>query len=219
MFKIGFKKGDKIIFRHRGGTQYREDLNLEFKNVSYKVSVKEHKKGGTIDYLNTSRIKDFLENKFLGNFLNLKEKISEVKTKYNRLQQKVSSARREINTITNHFLKDCIRHRTISDVLSKIKKSFCDFLVIKEYNNESHIYIIQKKARCDFQKYFLNEKNFRKFSLDTKALNFNPSQNSSKIMINGEKKHLRFRCVLNNGVKSLLGLSKSNVTSVLTFKL
>lgn len=200
-----------VSFEHQGGTKRKADILCKFEDgFSIPISVKNHKtKTSTFDWLNTTQcgIPD-----------ELKTAILSYKQKYygTELPKRGGNVRAELDQLIHSYI-----NKFSNEVIISLFKKF-----IEGYKEENIRYIIINDCRhkqyvlipisfviniCDNLNFILKSST-RKASKSRMIWikNSNGTENNTKI---------RLRIGLNNGVKALLGMSKKNKSSVLSFKL
>jgi hypothetical protein len=196
-------------WEHKGGTQQKMDASIQLDNGEIiGISIKNHKWGGTFDWANTSE----------GIDIELKQKISEFKDKnFDTPIPAKGGIRNELANIFSSYLDNNMSSEQITNFLHKI------------YNTEDatkHIIINHIKSRqlimihkSNLDKYF-NKKQEHLFILKSSGRAKTSRQIWIKDTLGNEiNTNLRIRVLLNNGITSLLGQSKSNKYSIPCMKL
>lgn len=209
-----FKTPDSSVlsFHHIGGTGNVSDMDIkdELKKISG-TSIKNHKQG-TYDYINTTKLQDFLPEETVEELKSLKEHMKE--NYYRCDEENVKLCREGINDKTD-LLIDNISSDGIKNLIKEIHKRNPELIIV---NNCSESRLLtytanQLKELSEYPsedyEYFMKQKR-----------NAKTSRSIYRRGPNGEEidTSLRLRIVLNNGVKALLGLSSSNNSSSFTIK-
>ena len=199
-----------LQFVQIGGTRSVSDmdiLNAEGVKLSG-VSIKNHKQG-SYDYVNTSKLGDYLPEEVV---TAIKDGISAIKEQFAGDESRLPEARRAVEAVL-----EAAWEQMNSDVLKKI-------LQVISFRNPKLIMINDIRARklkCYHEAAFTEISSEPYKASNTYALRTPPrgAKSSRQITRNGEVTNLRIRIVLNNGVKALLGLSTSNNSSIPVIKI
>lgn len=223
---------EEIKWLHQGGTQTKNDAIAELTNTitgekrNEGVSIKNHK-NGTFDWLNTSKLPPCLSN--------AKTLLNEVKEKY-LLDNKIPAVLDEpavvaepavfaepaepaVPSIIRKKVEDILNTQIDNMSSSDIKKIFEELYEI--YPNWILINDCKKKELV-----FLNKENNLKYFINQPEyiLKKTRAKTSRQILIKNVdgteiNTNIRIRFLLNNGVGTLLGLSKKNKCSIPCIKI
>lgn len=199
--------GKILEFRKEGGSTLVPDIGIYTNGERLDgISVKLHRKG-TFDHINTSKVEDYTECS------ELQDLLKKMRNDHYGDSQAIPKVRETINTkiceTFGEMMSDNIRK-----LLKTIHLRSPRWFVVKE-NNRISIF-----EHSEFSE-------FVHFPEDTEITYFLRSTSRAKtskqiwrikhgIEINT---NLRLRCVTNNGINALLGLSKSNKNSIITLKI
>jgi hypothetical protein len=190
----------------RGGTQYKQDIEVNDSSGSRHISAKNKKKGisnGSFDYVNTSAIGAYEV------FNGFRELVAVMK-KSNKPTEKVRSIIKEA------------AHETIKKVDSATLSSLLKYHINEK--NQNMKFIVSDKITCkDYVFNFEDTPLYQAIRDYRPSLDINKKHASGKILFYDENGTefdygLRGRLVLNNGVNALLGRSKKNKSSMAVFK-
>ena len=203
--------GGPMHFKQIGGTKSVSDMD-GFSAASGErkcgVSIKNHKGGtGTFDYVNTSKLRDYLPEESVSR---VKNGISSIRTSYFGDESKINIARNEKNNLLEqefvHFT-DAI----IKSLLKKINSRNPELIIVND--------VSKRKLKC------YKESSFRELSVEpyndsnVYTLKKGRGKTSRSILRNGVPINMRLRIELNNGVGALLGgFGKKNKNSSVTIK-
>lgn len=201
--------GKRLTFEHLGGTKNVPDLTVlaDGERVSA-VSVKHHGSSGTFDYINTSKVSDFLPESEHVNSL-----ITSIRRDHFREAAYVSSARTLLNAAINDVWKS-MTPDSIRRLLQRI-----------DARNPEWIAVCAPGGITVARHTSLHELHVHPFDAESVyELRGTPRATTSRQIWrvkNGisTNTNLRVRLALNNGVTALLGLSSSNASSLLTIKI
>jgi hypothetical protein len=203
--------GGAMHFKQIGGTKSVSDMD-GFSAASGErkcgVSIKKHKGGtGTYDYVNTSKLRDYLPDDSVSR---VKSGISSIRTSYFDDESKINTARNE----KNNLLEQEFVHFTdavIKSLLKKINSRNPELIIVNDVKN--------RKLKC------YKESSFRELAVEpyndsnVYTLKKGRGKTSRSILRNGVPINLRLRIELNNGVGALLGgFGKKNKNSSVTIK-
>lgn len=203
--------GGPMHFKQIGGTKSVSDMDgfsAESGERKCGVSIKKHKGGtGTFDYVNTSKLKDYLPEESVSR---VKNGISSIRTSYFGDESKINIARNEKNILLEqefvHFTDAVIK-----SLLKKINSRNPELIIVNDVQN--------RKLKC------YKESSFRELSVEpyndsnVYTLKKGRGKTSRTILRNGVSINLRLRIELNNGVGALLGgFGKTNKNSSVTIK-
>ena len=196
--------GADVTFQHRGGTSTNVDIDIidGFGKVVDGISVKRHK-GGTYDYINTSRVSDYLEDSVVRTELD-KLRVAGLTKEETALQIKdcLSSALAaitslEIKKLIDTYSRSAIRWMCVNDMQTKR-------IILFEHSE------IDGLRTCEGDEFFLRATPKARTSATIWRRRNGVEVNTS----------LRIRLVLNNGVGAFLKLAESkNKSSVHTLKI
>jgi len=185
---------ETLKFIHRGGTQAVEDVqivNHESKVVGG-ISVKQHK-NGTCDFMNTSRLENFLPASVV---TLLRETIAEIRANHRGDATQVDRVRKLLKDITNTVFQS-INSNNIRDLLKVSNERNPEFFLIKDFAN--HRLLNYKHSQLtELAESPYNDENTYSLVAPRGATG------SRRILCNGQDTGLRLRIALNNGVKALL---------------
>jgi hypothetical protein len=194
-------------WEHTGGTKRKDDCTAILENgKTIEISIKNHKSGGTWDWINTSKLPTEL--------VGIKEKVSEFKTKHKDCEIITDEIRDEISD-TFDTQMDIITPEIIKTMLLEIYEKNPEYMLIND---------VEKKRLILFEKNNLASiMNASQYILKRSTAS-NKAKTSRQIWTIdalGEEKNtnLRIRFILNNGVNALLGKSKSNKISTPVLKI
>lgn len=198
--------GEELQFKHIGGTKDVSDMDiLQNGELKSGCSIKNHKKG-TFDYINTSRLSDYILDEVVKKIDTNK---SQLKDKYYKKPELVDTCRKENNEFTNMILSE-FTSDSIKRILSIINERNPDLFIIN--NSEKKEYLMFTKDKfIELYKYPKQETTYilkKKNNCKTSRCIYRVDESGNEI-----DTHLRIRLTLNNGVTALLGLSKSNTTA------
>jgi hypothetical protein len=206
---ITARHGTDVTFKHVGGTQTVTDINIhnnDGEEVS-SISIKRFT-AGTFDYINTSKIHDYLDDPTPAI-----KKLEELRKTYWKDESKVAEVRKTKESELNALL-ETVTSESISSLLQKVHNRCPEFILIHE---------MKTNTLHTFSHDSIDE--LSKFPTDTSTtykLKKTRAKTSRQIwrVTNGVEVNttLRLRLELNNGVTALLGLSKSNTNSNIVFK-
>lgn len=203
--------GGPMHFKQIGGTKSVSDMDgfsAESGERKCGVSIKKHKGGtGTFDYVNTSKLKDYLPEESVSR---VKNGISSIRTSYFGDESKINTARNEKNILLEqefvHFTDAVIK-----SLLKKINSRNPELIIVNDVQN--------RKLKC------YKESSFRELAVEpyndsnVYTLKKGRGKTSRSILRNGAPINLRLRIELNNGVGALLGgFGKKNKNSSVTIK-
>jgi hypothetical protein len=203
--------GGAMHFKQIGGTKSVSDMD-GFSAASEErkcgVSIKKHKVGtGTFDYVNTSKLKDYLPEESVNR---IKSGILDIRRRYHGDESKINIARNEKNILLDqefvHFTDVVIK-----SLLKKINSRNPELIIVNDVQN--------RKLKC------YKESSFHELAVEpynvsnVYTLKKGRGKTSRSILRNGVSINLRLRIELNNGVGALLGgFGKKNKNSSVTIK-
>lgn len=200
---LGFKRHyneEKLQFIHQGGTRDVQDVKIvnQENKVVGGISVKQHK-NGTVDFINTSRLEDFLPP---SDVTLLRETIAEIRANHRGDATQVDRVRKLLKDITNSVFQS-INSNNIRDLLKVIDDRNPEFFLIKDFENHS-LLNYKHSQLTELAESPYNDENT--YSLITPR----SATGSRRILCNGQDTGLRLRIALNNGVKALLDVGNGN---------
>ena len=199
--------GSLIEVVKRGGTKHKDDLTMMFRdNISCGISAKRWS-GATHDWCNDSKSVKELSNKYSDYNRIIQDGLEIVPS---RDKEKQRARVNEAGFRQLQFLNEKPK-----DLKSIIKNKFEEIrgqeIILNDVKNKQWVYYKAKDLPI-FDK--IDDPNW------VPSLNINPTEkNPFPTSANIEGTNLRLRAVTNNGVGALLGLSKSNKSSVFVLKI
>lgn len=195
--------GIPLSFAHRGGTQAVEDIAiLHGEETVGGISVKHHAKSGTFDYINTSRVSDFLPAA-----TETSQELAVLRRTYRGQADAVGPVRAQVGALINRLWSDF----PVRSLLQRIHTRNPAWIAVM---CATGVQMLAHTDLAELSKYPYDEKTTYELR--------GTAQGSRQIWRITEgvpvNTSLRVRLVLNNGVNALLGVSNSNTTSVLTLK-
>ena len=197
-----------LQFIQIGGTKSVSDMdviNAEGVKLSG-VSIKNHKQG-SYDYVNTSKLGQYLPESVV---MAIKAGISAIKTEFAGDEARLPEARRAVESVLEAAFAQ-MSSDVIKSILQVISFRNPKLMMIND--------IKDKKLKCYHEVAFTEISSEPYKAINTYALKSTRAKSSRQITRNGVVTNLRLRIVLNNGVKALLGLSKSNKYSIPVIKI
>ncbi len=198
----------------KGGTQFKEDFQIVDGDTVVKVSAKRKKKmsTGSYDYVNSSSV--------MSEITNLSH-VSSFAKGLKKTAQSKSTTRKKFNEESNRTLRT-LSSTDISNILINHvakKNKGIQMMITDSTANKNYWYEFEQSQMYKDITRLLDEDYEYK-----PELVFGRGKTSAKIILKNQQDdeidhNLRIRLVLNNGVGALLGLSKSNKTSVPTIKI
>ena len=198
----------------RGGTKYKQDLEVNHGDETTLISVKKKNKltYGSFDYVNTTKIDDHLKKPFEEFFSNVKMIRNETEEKRTQVKQ----------LIKDRF--DSISSETLDGLEGGVLLDFINTNVIDK-NIDMKMWVVdsenKKHLLYDFTSsplYTLLENGYVPF-----VQKVNKISTSRKILFKKDNDvrdlGLRVRLVTNNGIGAMLGLSKANKNASLVLKI
>ena len=195
-------KSKNLSFQQIGGTKSVSDMDISDGEEKLSgVSIKNHKKG-SFDYVNTSRIYKYLPKTVVDS---IREGLKTIKSEFTGDEQRLSEARVSVATLLETAFSK-IESEDIRKLLQHISFRNPKLIMINDVKTHT--------LKCYHEAAF-TELSTEPFKDDNVyALKSTRAKTSRQITRNGVITNLRVRIVLNNGVKALLGLSKSNKSSI-----
>lgn len=192
--------------RHRGGTQYKQDIEVSDLHTTKMISAKRKKSiyTGSFDYINTSRVIN--QNSF---FNPLKNIVSSLKNS----ESSVSKARKTFTDASHDMMKEMS-----GDMLKQILKEH-----VADKNKDMTMIVTDTTTKTDYAYNFKDTPLYDAICRYTPVFKWGRGKTSARIVFNDSEGNeydlgLRGRLVLNNGVKALLGKSNANKSSQAVFK-
>ena len=198
----------------RGGTKYKQDLEVNHGDETTLISVKKKNKltDGSFDYVNTTKIDENLKKPFEEFFSNVKMIRNETEEKRTQVKQ----------LIKDRF--DSISSETLDGLEGSVLLDFLNTNVIDK-NIDMKMWVVdsenKKHLLYDFTSsplYTLLENGYVPF-----VQKVNKISTSRKILFKKDNDvrdlGLRVRLVTNNGIGAMLGLSKANKNASLVLKI
>jgi hypothetical protein len=196
-----------LTFRHRGGTQVVQDIEiLSGDAVLGGISVKHHGGSGTFDYINTTKVSEWLPPSDT-----VVESLKQIRTECLGNPTALSVARTRVKQVIAP-LWDALNDARIRGVLQTIHARSPEWLCIQ---TPSQLAIVPHARNLEIAKF--------PHDPDTTYEIRGHAQSSRQIWRRTAgvwaNTNLRLRLTLNNGVGALIGLSEKNKNSVLTLKI
>lgn len=193
-----------LTFAHRGGTQTVEDIAiLGPEGRVGGISVKHHAGSGTFDYINTSKVADFLPEAN-----DVSKELGALRTTYRGQADALPAVRTQVRDLIHRLWADF----PIRSLLRRIHDRNPAWVAVV---TASDLHLMSHADLKELSYFPYDEKT----TYELRGM----AQGSRQIWRITEgvavNTFLRVRLVLNNGVGALLGLSASNKTSVLTLKI
>jgi len=199
--------GDYSVIK-RGGTLYKQDIEIVRKDqdpILISVKKKENKETGSFDWVNTTNLISKIPA--LNKFSKRVKEIGESGVSYGQayIDRKQASL-------------DCLSCLTSKDIKTILKREVLD------KNTNMRIMIRDLFTNTVWEFGFNDLPLYRSIKYDTPYLDIGRGTESSKIMFRRKNgtivdHNLRIRIVDNNGISALLGLSKSNKSSIACIKI
>lgn len=201
---------DDLEFEQIGGTQSVSDMDIKSQQQKLSgVSIKKHTKAGaTYDYVNTSRLGEFLPEEVV---TSMRDGIAAIKAEFSGDESRLEEARRAVESVLEAGFAQ-MSSDVIKSILQVINTRNPELIMIND--------IKDKKLKCYHESSFTELSTEPYKASNTYALKpTSRGKSSRQITRNGVVSHLRIRLVLNNGVKALLGLSSANRSSIPVIKI
>ena len=193
---------ESLTFQQIGGTKSVSDMDISDGEEKVSgVSIKNHKKG-SFDYVNTSKIYQYLPETVVDT---MKNRVAEIKTEFFGNTERLIEARRAVEDALGTAFSE-IGDQDIKKLLQHINVRNPNLIIINDVKTH--------KLKCYHESAFseLSTEPYKDENIYT--LKTTRAKSSRQIMRNGVVTNLRLRIVLNNGVKALIGLSNSNSSSI-----
>lgn len=196
--------GQTLTFVHRGGTHEVDDIAIYSGDVRVGgISTKLHSSGGTFDYINTSRIADYLPEA-----VGAIERIAEIRRMYARNEAAVPLVRTEV-AATIHTLWAGMTDASIRRLLQAVDARNSNWVAINttltHHDNLAELHVHPHDPDIVYELRALRAAGSRQIWRVKNGVATNT--------------HLRVRIVLNNGCRALIGLAPTNKSSCLTIKI
>jgi hypothetical protein len=191
----------------RGGTQYKQDIEVNDSSASRHISAKNKKKGisnGSFDYANISAISGYEVFEPFRHLVKILKKSSQPTEKVRSIIK--DAAHETLNKVNSETLSDILKNH------------------VNDKNQNMKIIVSDALTRKDYVFNFADTPLYRAIRDYRPALSIAEGKQSGKILFYDESGAvfdygLRGRLALNNGVNALLGRSKSNKSSAAVFKI
>ena len=200
--------GQSLQFKQIGGTKSVSDMDImseEKGELLSGVSIKNHKQG-SYDYVNTSKLVQFLPESVVST---IKEGVAAIKSEYTGNEEKLPEARKRVESLLEQAFAQ-FDDVVIKKLLQTINVRNPKLIMINDVKSG--------KLKCCHESAFTELASEPYKAENSYALKTTRAKSSRQITRNGVVTNLRLRIVLNNGVKALLGLSSSNKTSIPVIK-
>ena len=195
---------------HLGGTQQKADCDVKIGDQCFDVSVKHHEKsGGTFDWINTSKLKEF--NPEIAELI--KPRVAEFRERNKEATEVSKEMRNEMENVFNSAF-DHISSDQIKTLLSSLYSKYPEYVLINDRAKQRFVMYNKTNNFDEFVghddwEYYLKSSGRAK----TSRMVF---RRKDGLEVNT---NLRIRLVLNNGINALLGLSERNKTSIPCLKI
>ena len=196
----------EIEVLHRGGTQYKQDLEVVDSDTIKMISAKRKKSiyTGSFDYINTSRVIN--QSSFFASLKNVVSSLKESETS-------VSKARKRFTDASHDMMK-----KMSGDMLKQILQEH-----VADKNKDMTVIVTDTTTKTDYAYHFKDTPLYDAICRYTPVFKWGRGKTSAKIIFNDSEGNeydfgLRGRLVLNNGVRALLGKSNANKSSQVVFK-
>ena len=191
----------------RGGTKYKQDLEIADKNRTIFISVKkkENKETGSFDWVNTTKV--FTGIKPLGEFAKRVNTISRNEKRYGQAK---------IDRLQASY--DCLNKLSSSDLTKILKEQ------VMEKNKDMDIMIRDLFLSTAWKFKFSDLPLYNSIKNHTPYLESGRGVESSSILFKTADgsildHNIRIRVVDNNGISALIGKSQSNSSSIACIKI
>lgn len=195
-----------LAFLHRGGTKGVDDVEIHVGGTRVSgISVKHHGSSGTFDYINTSKVTEFLPEA-----AGLCARIAELRTLHHGDASAVAAVRQVVRDGVRGLWAMSTSDQ-LRGLLQRVNTRNSEWMCIK---TPTGLTMAPHMALTELSVY--------PYHAETRYELRGTSDSRQIWRITGGvavNTHLRVRLVLNNGVNALLGLSRANKTSQLTVKL
>jgi hypothetical protein len=193
---------EKLYFKQIGGTKSVSDMDISDGNGKLLgVSIKNHKQG-SFDYVNTSKIYQYLPETVINS---IKEGVAAIKSEFIGNGERLDEARVAVEILLETAFSE-IKSEDIRRLLQHINVRNPKLIMINDVKTHT--------LKCYHESAFTELSTEPYKDANTYALKTTRAKTSRQITRNGIVTNLRVRIVLNNGVKALIGLSKSNKSSI-----
>lgn len=198
----------KLVFVHRGGTQTVDDIQiLADGEIVPGISVKRHLSSGSYDYINTSKITDYIPSA-----ADAVQQLREIRREHIGKSESLATVRENVKIMISN-LWTSMQNDSIRQLLRNTNE-----------RNSKWVSIVSPHECVTFSHESLKELSEHPYDSETVyELRASRAAGSRQIwrIKNGiaTNTNLRIRIVLNNGVRALIGLSTANKDSILTLKI
>lgn len=200
---------DKVLtFVQRGGTQQVDDVEVMCAGVRVTgISTKHHGGSGTFDYINTSKVSDYIPQS-----VPVVREFAELRAAHRGSEDALPLVRARVKTAISGLWSSL----TNENVRSLLQSTHA--------RNSEWVSVVSPDDVLTVHHNKIEELAVHPFDPDTQyELRSARAASSRQIwrVKNGvaTNTHLRVRLALNNGVGALIGLSKANANSILTLKI
>lgn len=201
--------GESLQFVQIGGTKSVSDMDIfraESGDRVCGVSIKNHKQG-SFDYVNTSRLGDYLPEESVNR---IREGILGIRTAHFGEEEKIGVARNAKNALLEAEFVN-LTNDVIKSLLQKINVRNPKLIMVNDVRH--------KKLKCYHESAFTELATEPYKEDNVYSLKKGRGKTSRQILRNGVSTNLRVRIELNNGVKALLGgFGAGNKNSSVTIK-
>lgn len=201
-----FNLSPKAKIHHRGGTQFKADIEIEDKGKTTKISIKKKKKlgSGSFDYINSSAA---LENSI---FDNVKSEAKRIK----KSKSSVATERKNFNTTCNKAMKD-MSTEILKGILTKH---------VLNANADMEMLVTETSTKAVYTFSFADTPLAKSIKNHTPKFKWGRGKTSAKIIFEDSEGNIhdhgiRGRLVSNNGITAMMGKSKTNKHSQPVFKI
>lgn len=201
---------DDFTVNHRGGTKFKQDVEVQDQNSVRLISAKRKKSiaSGSFDYINTSRP---VNEETI--FEPIRELSRSLRNSHAHKDTSVSRARRLFNETAHGVMREMS-----GETLKRLLKEY-----VADKNENIMVIITDSTTNTDYAFNFKDTPLYNAICNYTPQFRWGRGKTSAKIVFRDSQgdEHdfgLRGRLVLNNGVRALLGLSSANKSSQAVFK-
>ena len=196
--------GHTLTFVHRGGTHEVDDVAIYSGDVRLAgLSTKLHRSGGTFDYINTSRVADYLPEA-----AGAIERIAEIRRMYRGNEAAVPTVRTEVAAAIDTLwggMSDASIRRLLQAVDARNSSWVAINTTVTHHDNLVELHVHPHDPETVYELRAVRAAGSRQIWRVKNGVATNT--------------HLRVRIVLNNGCRALIGLARSNKNSCLTIKI
>lgn len=198
---------ETYVANQKGGTKYKEDIEVVLRNKTVKISVK-HKKNikvGSFDWVNTS-----LAVKESSCF----DEIKKVSKEISKTKPSVSAARKRFNEVSNKVMKGMASN--------DIRKILIGWVSMP--NKDKRMIVTDKTSKRIYAYDFVDDPMDYAIHNMTPKFKWGRGRTSAKIVFEDDQGQiydygLRGRLVSNNGISAMAGKGKANKSSIPVFKI